>query len=295
MPVALSYNLDMKKIYIEISDICGLKCSFCPAPKGVRGEMDFGLFKDLCKQIASNKRLSNALLCLHILGDPLRHRQIEDFFMCAQEYGLKIDLVSSGFYPIPDFLLHSKALHQIAFSLDARLDKNNPKPKYYLDKIFKYCLKHQSEGARNFVNLRLQDGLLDSNKSVVLDILKFFNKLTDENIAAVFEQGARRIKLAEYIFLNITRSFEWAGFQKNHNSSFRKFCHGVSSQIGILANGSIVPCCMDSCGKIILGDANKQSLIEVLDSKLAREMIEAFKNGNPIHKICQTCTFPSTL
>ena len=32
-----------EKIYIELSDICGLNCGFCPSVKGVRGAMSVAL------------------------------------------------------------------------------------------------------------------------------------------------------------------------------------------------------------------------------------------------------------
>ena len=37
-----------EKIYIELSDICGLNCGFCPSVKGVRGAMSAEKFgKDI--------------------------------------------------------------------------------------------------------------------------------------------------------------------------------------------------------------------------------------------------------
>ena len=85
----------MRKIYIEISDICGLKCSFCPAPKGVRGQMDLRIFEKICKEISQLKKLQKALVCLHILGDPMHRRDIMDFIDCAAR---ELNMKGSDFY-----------------------------------------------------------------------------------------------------------------------------------------------------------------------------------------------------
>lgn len=279
----------MRKIYIEISDICSLNCSFCPSAKGVRGQMDLRIFEKICKEISQLKKLQKALVCLHILGDPMHRRDIMDFINCAHKYQRKIDLVTSGFYTLRDELLMHPSIHQIAFSLDAGLDKNNPQPKNYLENILHFCKKHIDIKAKCFINLRLQDGFLFKNQDKIKMIINFFDKnFNQEDLQSTLVAGSR-IKLAEYIFLNITKSFEWAGYKKE--KSIKKYCHGGSQQIGILSDGRVVPCCMDSAGSITLGDINQTSLAEILKSKTLQEMIEGFKNGVATQALCHNCGF----
>lgn len=285
----------MKKIYLEISDVCDLKCSFCPAPKAVRGEMGLDMFQEICQQIKGSKKFSQARLCLHILGDPLRHSQIEEIFDCVQNLGLKIDLVTSGFHKLGDFLF-SSALHQIAFSLSAYLDVKNPKPKNYLDRILAFCALHQKRQERFFINFRIQSvylqGLFEGEfMEFCGELLGFFQK-TIKDLKECFCRGERRFKLAEYIFLTLTDRFEWPGFEANQRADTQRFCHGVLDQIGVLSDGRVVPCCLDACGQIVLGRIAQNSLTEILESKLALEMAQGFKEGYAVHPVCQVCKFP---
>lgn len=41
--------MKFKKLYIELSDICGLKCDFCPSKKALRGVMSVEKFFQTCK------------------------------------------------------------------------------------------------------------------------------------------------------------------------------------------------------------------------------------------------------
>ncbi|WP_104696879.1 MULTISPECIES: radical SAM/SPASM domain-containing protein [unclassified Helicobacter] len=271
-----------KKIYIELSDICGLKCSFCPSQKGIRGEMSKELFIKIVDQIRGKCKY----VCLHILGDPCRIKNLQEYLEILKNANLSVDLVTSGFYlKSKDFLIQPP-IHQIAFSLDAGFDKNNKKHPDYLQKILDFCAFKMSYPSKVFINLRIQDTTL--NLLPLQDIFKFFNKEIPRNLKA-FE----RIKLEEYIFLNITKTFEWPSVKKEALQDY-KVCHALKDQVGILSNGIVVPCCMDTQGDIALGSLWDDSLEEVLSTDRARKIKEGFRNHRAIEDLCKKCLFPTT-
>ena len=49
-------------------------------------------------------------------------------------------------------------------------------------------------------------------------------------------------------------------------SGARKMCYPLFHQMMVLWDGRVVPCCMDYNAKMVLGDANKQTLQEIWDS-----------------------------
>ena len=49
------------------------------------------------------------------------------------------------------------------------------------------------------------------------------------------------------------------------------FCKALLKQIGVLADGSLVPCCLDHNGDVILGNLLHQSLEEILSSPVPRQ------------------------
>ncbi|EAJ1448687.1 radical SAM protein, partial [Campylobacter jejuni] len=86
--------MKFKKIYIELSDICGLKCDFCPSQKGIRGVMSEEKFQNLAYEI-SNKA---ELFTFHLLGDPLLLPNLENYLKIAKDEAMKLEITTSGFY-----------------------------------------------------------------------------------------------------------------------------------------------------------------------------------------------------
>lgn len=280
-----------KKIYIEISDICGLYCSFCPNPKNIRKAMDIALFESACHQSAG----LTEFISLHILGDPCALENLEDYLIIAQKYSLKVDLTTSGINLKPSNFskLLSPPIHQISISLNAGFDKNNRLfvSKDYLQNILQFCDYKIANDTPNFINLRLQETTLVELDETREKILNRFKVLQDGINRA--RTGQIRYKLAKKVFLNITQTFKWAQIRSDYDGYEEKYCHGLVSQIGILADGSVVPCCIDTRGVLKLGDLKFQSLDEVLKSKRASEIYEGFMQGRAVERLCQHCSYPA--
>ena len=68
-------------------------------------------------------------------------------------------------------------------------------------------------------------------------------------------------------------------------------CHALRKQIGILSDGTVVPCCMDTSGVMGLGNLFTQELSEILASKRAVAMKKGFERGEFTEKLCQQCEF----
>ena len=84
-----------QKVYIEISDICGCECSFCPSLNLAKfGSMDLGLYERILSQIRGKTRA----ICLHLLGDPLANLNLNKYLSLAYDKDFKIDLVTTGKY-----------------------------------------------------------------------------------------------------------------------------------------------------------------------------------------------------
>lgn len=271
------------RTYIEISDLCGLSCPFCPAPKGRRGEMGLELFRSVCSQVAP---LTQSVT-FHLLGDPLYLKNFPLYLQIAQEYQLSVEIVTSGLYlsKFSPSLLLSSPIKQISISLSA-LESLREEIK---EKVLNDCLEliktHQESKSQVFINLRMHADKL--NVSLSQRLAQYFGV---NNVLQ--EEG--RVRLAYKVFLVLTKSFEWVRAEGERESGeVRKKCYGLLSQIAILSNGVVVPCCIDCDGGIALGNIKTQSLEEILDSKRAKAIIEGFKKGIAIEEQCKACTYPA--
>ncbi|WQS39187.1 SPASM domain-containing protein [Helicobacter pylori] len=276
-----------KKIYIELSDICGLQCSFCPNPKNIRGVMPLELFEKVCKEAAP----LTPIITLHVLGDPCKLKNLNRYLNAAKRFSLKVDLVTSGAYLHNFETLLQDAIYQISISLDAGLDNHNKLNQHrYIQKILEFCHYKCEKNSEVFLNLRIQDGTLDKHQNLIKPFLESFECVSLETLKS---QG--RVRLFKKSFLNIQKTFKWPNLNApnplNQESKI-PYCYGLIKQIAILSNGVVVPCCMDTQAHISLGDLNHTPLKDILNSQKAMAIKTHFLKGEALELLCKNCSYP---
>ncbi|MGL2579108.1 SPASM domain-containing protein [Helicobacter pylori] len=276
-----------KKIYIELSDICGLQCSFCPNPKNIRGVMPLKLFEKVCKEVAPLTQM----ITLHVLGDPCKLKNLNRYLSTAKRFSLKVDLVTSGVY-LHDFeTLLQDVIYQISISLDAGLDNHNKLNQHrYIQKILEFCHYKCEKNSEVFLNLRIQDSTLEKHQNLIKPFLESFECVSLETLKS---QG--RTRLFKKSFLNIQKTFKWPDLNAQNplnQESKIPYCYGLIKQVAILSNGVVVPCCMDTQAHINLGDLNHMPLKDILNSQKAIAIKTHFLKGEALELLCKNCSYP---
>jgi len=276
------------KIYIELTNICGLECSFCPTkdtqtPKTIPLQR----FKNLIEQIKPFTKV----IALHIFGDPLTLKNLKDYINVISKSNLKVEITTTGFFlkkhSLDLFL--EPSIRQVNFSLNS-FAKNEPKITIdeYLEPIFALCDLKLEKKIHNFINLRLwnQDENNSEEEFNSLVFKKLFNKFKVKIENKTYSQP---IRLENQILLHFDNYFEWPSLQNKHLS--HGFCHGLSAQLGILSDGTVVPCCLDGFGVINLGNILEIPLVEILNSTRANNIIKGFQDKIAVEELCQKCSF----
>ncbi|WQT58747.1 SPASM domain-containing protein [Helicobacter pylori] len=276
-----------KKIYIELSDICGLQCGFCPNPKNIRGVMPLELFEKICREAAP----LTPIITLHVLGDPCKLKNLNRYLSTAKRFSLKVDLVTSGVY-LHDFeTLLQDVIYQISISLDAGLDNHNKLNQHrYIQKILEFCRYKFEKNSEVFLNLRIQDGTLEKHQNLIKPFLESFECVS---LGGLKSQG--RARLFKKSFLNIQKTFKWPNLNAQNplkQESKIPYCYGLIKQVAILSNGVVVPCCMDTQANINLGDLNHMHLKDILNSQKAMAIKTHFLKGEALELLCKNCSYP---
>ncbi|MCX2682651.1 SPASM domain-containing protein [Campylobacter sp. MIT 21-1685] len=276
----------MKKIYIELSDKCGLKCTFCPSKKELRGIMSLEKFSILCAQIWDKAEL----FTFHILGDPLLLNNLEEYIQIAKNHRMKLELTTSGFYLNPKnhtLLLKFDNIYQINISLMAFLSQKNTSIQQYFNPILKLCKAHLEQKNQAFINLRLwnlnQEYQAPKENEIIYAILS-------SHFQVQIQPDTLKRKLARKIILHQKRLFEWPN-PKHKNKNEQGYCHALKEQIGILSDGTLVPCCFDTQGDINLGNVFKEDFSVLLHSPFLQNIKEDFRQGKRKEALCQSCEF----
>lgn len=106
-----------RKVYLEISNVCNLRCAFCPGTRRERRIMHEEEFTRLLARL----RPWTDYLYFHLMGEPLCHPQLGRYLSLAGEYGFRVILTTNGtLLPAQQaLLLSAPALHKVNISLHA--------------------------------------------------------------------------------------------------------------------------------------------------------------------------------
>lgn len=120
---------------------------------------------------------------------------------------------------------------------------------------------------------------------------KVLNKLNEKYNTSLSKNSLKKNnKLKDNIYLNKEEEFIWPSMNNNYYNENGK-CYGLIDHIGVLVDGTIIPCCLDTLGIINLGNIFKDDISSLKDNKLCNEMIRGFKNNKKVHELCKKCKF----
>lgn len=269
-----------KKIYVEITNICNLSCSFCSKVEKKKRMMTKEEFAHILSEI---KEYTNVIY-LHVKGEPLLHPNIIEFLNIAKEYNINVNLTTNGvlFPEKVEALSNCSCLKKINFSLHS---ENNVKD--YLNNIFD-AVKLLPENVTIIYRLwTLKNGEFDEKSTEIVEKIIDYYNLSERIVEKL--KNENNIKIASTIYVDKDNEFIWPDdkiCEKNEG-----YCPALKTQIAILSDGTVVPCCLDSNGKIPLGNIYVESFEDIIKSKKTTELKKSFQDRKPTEQLCLNCTY----
>ena len=258
-----------KKIYVEITNNCNLSCSFCNEVKRKREFISIDRFKILMNKL---KGYTNYLY-FHLMGEPLLHPNINELIDIASNY-FNINITTNAY--LLDRIKDNKNINQINISLHSYNEKYNKTLDKYLNNIFDSCeslLKNNT-----IINYRLW-----TNTKYKDEILNKLNNYYNVNING-------NTKIRDNVFIEFDTEFIWPDLDNNYCND-NGSCMGLRTHIGILVDGTVVPCCLDTNGIINLGNIYKDDLNVILNQTRVKNMKNNFMNNKKVENLCKHCNF----
>ena len=268
------------KIYLEISNLCNLRCRFCPGTRRQKRTMSTGELAVLLPKL----RPWADYLYFHLMGEPLLHPRLDTFLTMAGEYGFKVILTTNGTL-LPrqqEMLLSAPGLHKVNISLHAFEANDLAVPfEEYLRGCFAFG---QAAEGKKLVSYRLwNNGGQDERNGEILDMMRQF-------FPGEWVKERKGTRVGSRIYLEYGDKFDWPDLSAADGGD-RVFCYGLRDQIGVLVDGTVVPCCLDHEGDIPLGNLFTQSLEEILDTPRARAIYDGFSNSKAAEELCRKCGY----
>ena len=268
------------KIYLEISNRCNLRCAFCPGTRRPPRTMSAEEFARLLPKL----RPWTDYLYFHLMGEPLCHPELDVLLALAGEAGFKVILTTNGtlLSRRQTLLLESPGLHKVNISLHAFEANDLGVPfSRYLEECFAFG--KAAEG-RKVVVYRLwnQGGTDRKNGEILRALERYFPR--------PWAKERRGERIGKKVYLHPGEVFDWPDLEGTPAEG-RVFCRGLRDQVGVLCDGTVVPCCLDHEGDIPLGNLFCQELEEILDSPRARGLYRGFSEGRAEEELCRRCGF----
>ena len=264
------------RVYVEITNMCNMHCSFCHGHSRELRQMTENEYAHVLKQLAGKTQY----IYHHLMGEPLTHPLLPRFVQMAREAGFRPMLTTNG--TLLDRLENLEGLHKVNISLHSFEDNDLDAHRHYIRKIAAFA--HKANQAGTIISLRLwNNGCDDGKNDIAIAVLK-------ESLPGEWIPNSRGCRIRDKLFLEWGDRFAWPDLNAPDHGD-RVFCYGLQDHFGILCDGTVVPCCLDSDGVIALGNVFQEELSDILASPQAIAMAEGFRQRKATEELCRRCGY----
>lgn len=267
------------RVYVEITNICNMNCSFCHGTKRPPQRMNYQEFETVLNKLKPHTNY----IYYHLLGEPLTHPDLESFIQLATGMGFKSVITTNGtLIKEKGHILINQKVHKVSISLHSFEGSDKALHEKYLTDVANFAKQANEQGI--IVVLRLWNNGYDNGKNTyTIDFLK-------NNISGEWTANTKGLRIRDRLFLEYGERFGWPDINAELQSD-SVFCYGLRDHFGILSNGTVVPCCLDSEGCIALGNIFEENIEDILGSIRAQSMVKGFNQRLAGEDLCKRCAY----
>lgn len=267
------------RVYVEITNICNMNCSFCHGHSRGSRQMTEAEYARILEQL----RGKTQYIYHHLMGEPLVHPLLPRFIQMARQAGFRPMITTNG------TLLDSRGdallgcgLHKVNISLHSFEGDGQDQHRSYIRKIAEFTEKASRDGT--IVSLRLwNNGCDEGRNDTALEQLK-------AALPGAWTENTRGYRIRDGVFLEWGDRFDWPDMRApDYGKNIS--CYGLRDHFGILCDGTVVPCCLDSDGAIPLGNVFEEELSDILSSPRATAMADGFRCRTAVEELCRHCGY----
>jgi len=267
------------RVYVEITNICNMHCSFCHGHSRPMRRMEEKEFLHVLEELKNQTKY----IYYHLMGEPLTHPDLPRFLRMASDRGFLSVITTNGtLLPKCGKELIEAGVYKVSISLHSFEEGDAQEYARYLNGVCDFAEAASAAGV--IVVLRLWNRGYDGGKND--DILAFLRS----RFSGEWAENTRGIRIRHRLHLEWGDRFVWPDKDAAVVNE-QVYCYGLGDHFGILCDGTVVPCCMDSDGVIALGNVLEEPLEKILNSGRALAMIEGFACHTPSEELCRRCAY----
>ena len=267
------------RCYLEITNVCNLSCRFCPKTRRAPQSITTEQFDAITDKLRGEVRY----LYLHLMGEPLLHARLPQFVVMARNKGFLPIVTTNG------TLLHNaQALamakpYKMQISLHSHEGNGKHNPEEYIGNVARFAAQSAAQGTIVVLRLWNRGGYDSCNRHI--------EQLLAEHFAEPWVQRHDGWKLTVNIFLEYDGMFRWPDSTIDEYGNDPAFCYALRNQIGVLVDGTVVPCCLDHDGDMALGNLHRSALADILATPRARAIYDGFTAHRAVEPLCRRCGY----
>ena len=267
------------RVYVEITNICNMNCSFCHGHHRAHRQMTEAEYAHILGQLEGKTQY----IYHHLMGEPLVHPLLPRFVEMACQAGFRPMITTNGtLLDSRGEALLGKGLHKVNISLHSFEGDSPETHRRYMEKIADFAGKATGDGT--IVSLRLWNNGCDGGRNdTALTCLR-------ELLPGQWKENTRGYRIREGLFLEWGDRFAWPDLTADDYGP-QVACYGLRDHFGILCDGTVVPCCLDSEGGSALGNVFSEALTDILSAPRALAMAEGFRCRKATEELCRRCGY----
>ncbi len=267
------------RVYVEITNICNMRCSFCHGHSRQPRRMEREEFGQILEKLSG----ITGYIYYHLMGEPLSHPQLPEFLRMAKAQGFRSVITTNG------TLLNAKGaalldagVHKVSISIHSFEAGGEAVHRAYLQQVADFAKLATEAGT--LISLRLwNQGCDDGMNDRTLTILR-------KMLPGEWTPNTRGFRIRDKLYLEWGQRFVWPDKDAPVQAA-QVTCHGMRDHFGILCDGTVVPCCLDSDGIVNLGNIFEQSVEQIMSAPRAVDMVEGFRCRKATEELCRRCAY----
>ena len=283
---------------IEPTNICNLRCPVCETGAGILNREKRNMALEEFKIIADKIAPFTNTLMFYFMGEPFLNNDIYEMIKYAKKKRIPfVTTCSNGSFVNPVKLVES-GIDEVSFQICG------------LTKDIHGIYRVDSDLDSVIINLKETIDARNASKSRMRITCGYILMKQNEHQLADFKKYMRQIGVDEAVVIDpCVRTLEQARkflpSDKNHwiydpvafeqgklepKSTPKNSCPWIYYSITILADGSVVPCCRDASGNLIMGNILSRDIKKIWNGRHFREFRKEVMFKKSAVSICNLCS-----
>jgi len=293
------HELDMpKKVRVEPTNFCNLRCTICPSPgytNGMKGFMDIALYARVLDELRRIDRNQKYYLILYLGGEPLMHKDIAEMVGMAAKMGFETHLNTNSMLLDDDMSerLIRAGLTRIHFSFDDFTPEQHEKIRIGSDRDTAY------RNILRFIETRRRLG--SETPTQIIAALKIPPESRTDTRAdePVMSDEFRKLFIGLPVTVLLIWAHHWAsdftaeaeGMAPRARLADYYPCHLLWNEMSIRWDGTVVPCCYDLRGEQPVGKFPDDGLLEIWNGRELMALRQSHIGGRAGRiPLCRGCS-----